>query len=183
MSSSSSIYTSPQPGLLNSPIQTLQGNAKGRVSQMLNPTVVLGQTQGQPTTGNPVLSAFGLVSSQEVNPNQIVTFTADPNQSISIVLADGTVVSMTLNYFAGQEGWFYSLNYNNGAFIANNRRLVTSPNMLSQFKNLIEFGLSVVTTDDYEPIFLTDFVTGRASFYILESVHVAAIEGAIVNVA
>lgn len=176
-------YVSPQPGLLNSPIINIQGNAKGRVSQMLSPAVLLGQTQGQPTTGNPILQAFGLTSPISVNPNQIINFTADPSQNISIVLADGTSMTMQLRYFAGQQGWFYSLNYNNGAFIVNNRRLVASPNLLSQFKNIIEFGLAVTTSDGYEPIFLTDFVTGRAQFYILEATHVQAIDEAIINVA
>lgn len=175
-------YTSPQPGLLNTAISNIQSNSKGRVSQMLSPNVQLGQTTGQPTTGNPVIQAFGLLTTQESNPNQIVNFTVDPNQNIIIALNDGTSVNMNLNYFAGQQGWFYSFNYNNGQFIVNNRRLVTSPNMLSQFKNIIEFGFAVTTLDGYEPIFIDDFVTGRASFYILESTDVAVIAETIINV-
>lgn len=176
-------YTSPQSGLLNSPITNIQSNSKGRVSQMLSPTVILGQTQGQPTSNNPLAVAFGLSFSSPVNPNQVVNFTADPNQSISLVLADGTTISMSLNYFAGQEGWFYSLNYNNGQFTVNNRRLVTSPNMLAQFRNITEFGLAVTTSDGYEPIFLTDFATSRASFFILEAADVQIIAESIINVA
>ncbi len=176
-------YTSPQPGLLNSPITNIQGNSKGRVSQMLSPVVILGQTQGQPSTGNPIATAFGLPISSPVNPNQIINFTADPNQNIVLVLADGTTLSLDLSYYAGQEGWFYSLNYNSGQFIVNGRRLVTSPNMLAQFRNIIPFGLAVTTSDGYEPIFLTDFATRRANFYILESLDVEAIAGSIINVA
>ena len=176
-------YTSPQPGLLNSPVTNIQSNSKGRVSQMLSPTVILGQTQGQPSTGNPLTVAFGLAFSSPVNPNQIVNFTADPSQNIVLVLADGTTISMDLNYFAGQEGWVYSLNYNTGQFIVSNRRLVMSPNMLSQFREIIPFGLAVTTTDGYEPIFLTDFATSRASFYILESADVAIIAESIINAA
>ena len=148
---------------------------------MLSPVVILGQTQGQPSTGNPLAVAFGLSFSSPVNPNQVVNFTADPNQQIVLVLADGTSLTLNLSYFAGQEGWFYSVNYNNGQFVVSNRRLVTSPNMLSQFSNLINFGLAVTTSDGYEPIFLTDFVTGRASFYILEEADVAVIEGVMIN--
>lgn len=150
---------------------------------MLSPTVILGQTQGQPSTGNPIAVAFGLSISSPVNPNQVINFTADPNQSIVLALADGTTISMDLNYFAGQEGWFYSLNYNSGQFIVSNRRLVTSPNMLAQFRDIIPFGLAVTTSDGYEPIFLTDFVTSRASFFILETADVLAITESIINVA
>lgn len=175
-------YTSPQPGLLNTSITNIQGNAKGRVSQMLSPVVLLGQTTGQPTSGNPVLSAFGLVTPMESNPNQIVNFTADPNQNVIIVLNDGTSINMNLNYYAGQQGWFYSFNYNNGQFVVNNRRLVTGPNLLSQFANLIEFGFAVTTSDGYEPIFLEDFILGRANFYILEANDVLTTAETIINV-
>lgn len=175
-------YTSPQPGLLDTAITSIQSNAKGRVSQMLSPVVLLGQTTGQPTTGNPILAAFGLNSIETSNPNQIINFTADPNQNIIIVLDDGTSINMTLNYSAGQQGWFYSFNYNNGEYVVNNRRLVTSPNMLSQFSNIIEFGFALTTTDGYEPVFLDDFVSGRASFYILESQDVQIIADTIINV-
>lgn len=176
-------YTSPQSGLLNSPITSIQSNSKGRASQMLSPVVILGQTQGQPTTGNPLAISFGLSLSTEVNPNQIVNFTVDPNQNIIIVLNDGTSLNMNLNYFAGQQGWFYSINYNNGQFIVNNRRVVTSPNMLSAFKNTIQFGIACTTSDGYEPIFIDDFVTSRAKFYILENTDVLTISESIINVA
>jgi hypothetical protein len=176
-------YTSPQSGLLNSPITNIQSNSKGRVSQMLSPVVILGQTTGQATTNNPLAIAFGLSLSTAINPNQVINFTADANQNIVLVLGDGTSVNLTLNYFAGQQGWFYSFNYNDGQFLVNNRRLVTSPNMLSQFKNIIEFGFAVTTSDGYEPIYIDDFVTGRAKFYILESSDVAVIEETVINVA
>lgn len=174
-------YTSPQPGLLDTAITSIQSNAKGRVSQMLSPIVLLGQTTGQPTTGNPVITSFGLVTSMESNPNQIVNFTADPNQNVIIVLNDGTSINMNLNYYAGQQGWFYSFNYNNGQFIVNNRRIVASPNMLSQFKNIIEFGFAVTIADGYEPIYIDDFILGRANFYILEADDVEITAGTIIN--
>jgi hypothetical protein len=174
-------FTSPQPGLLNTPINNIQSNAKGRVSQMLSPVVQLGQTTGTPTSGNPVLKAFGLSTAISSNPNQIINFTVDPNQNIVIALANGNSINMNLNYYAGQQGWFYSLNYNNSGFIVNNRRVVTSPNMLSQFANIIPFGFAVTTTDGYEPIFIDDFILNRASFYILESSDVITTAKAILN--
>lgn len=182
MANANNNYTSPQAGLLNSPITNIQSNSKGRVSQMLNPLVILGQTQGQPTTNNPLTTYFGLISPNDINPNQIVNFTNDPNQNIVIVLGDGSSINLTLNYYAGQQGWFYSFNYNSGQFVVNNRRIVTSPNMLSAFKNIIEFGFAVTTSDNYESIFLSDFISGRAKFYILESADVINIANTMVNV-
>lgn len=112
---------------------------------------------------------------------QITTITDSPNQNTVIVLDDGTKINMTLNYFSNQQGWFYSLNYNNSQFILNNRRLVTSPNMLSAFQNIIPFGIAVTTTDGYEPIFIDDFLTARASFYVLNQADIEIVEAAIIN--
>lgn len=112
---------------------------------------------------------------------QINTISDAPNQNTVIVLDDGTKINFTMNYFANQQGWFYSINYNNSQFVANNRRMVTSPNMLNAFQNIIPFGLSVTTTDGYEPIFIDDFITGRASLYVLDEADVLLIEDAISN--
>lgn len=112
---------------------------------------------------------------------QITTITDAPNQNIVIVLDDGSKVNMTMNYFSNQQGWFYSIDYNSGQFVDNNRRMVTSPNMLTAFQNIIPFGLAVTTTDGYEPVFIDDFITGRASFYVLNADDVAAIQTAISN--
>lgn len=112
---------------------------------------------------------------------KIGTITDAPNQNVVIVLDDGTKINLVLNYYSNQSGWFYSFNYNNGQFIVNNRRLVTSPNMLYAFQNIIPFGIAVTTTDGYEPIFIDDFITGRASFYVLNQLDVAGITTAISN--
>lgn len=112
---------------------------------------------------------------------QITTITDAPNQNIVVVLDDGSKVNLNLNYFSNQQGWFYSINYNNSQFIVNNRRLVTSPNMLSAFQNIIPFGLAVTTTDGYEPVFIDDFITKRASFYVLNQADVEAIQELISN--
>lgn len=112
---------------------------------------------------------------------QINTLTDAPNQNVVFVLGNGQKVNFTLNYFSNQQGWFYSFDYNNSQFVVNNRRLVMSPNMLSAFQNIIPFGIAVTTTDGYEPIFIDDFITKRASFYILTQDEVAEVQAAIAN--
>lgn len=52
--------TSPSTGLLDTSINNIQSNSKARVSQMVNPLNINGQTTGQDVTGNPVATAFGL---------------------------------------------------------------------------------------------------------------------------
>lgn len=56
----SNAVTSPATGLLDTSINNIQSNAKGRLSQMLNPININGQTTGQGVTGNPLLTSFGL---------------------------------------------------------------------------------------------------------------------------
>lgn len=112
---------------------------------------------------------------------KINTITDAPNQNIVMVLDDGSKINMILNYFSNQQGWFFSLNYNNNQFKTGLRRLVMSPNLLSAFQNIIPFGMAVTTTDGYEPVFIDDFISGRASFYVLNQTDVSSIQELISN--
>lgn len=99
---------------------------------------------------------------------QITGLTSDANQSQNIILPDGSNAPFSMTYFDNQQGWFFNLSY--GAnFSLVNRRLVVSPNMLRPWRGIIPFGLALMTTDSYEPIFITDFISGRAILYVLDS--------------
>ncbi len=105
---------------------------------------------------------------------QVTAITDDPNQTLGIILPDGSTVSMTLNYIPAQQGWFYSLSY--GSFEANLMRIVVSPNMIRRFRNIIPFGLAVTTIDGYEVINQSDWVSGRAQMYALFGTDIQAVE-------
>jgi hypothetical protein len=105
----------------------------------------------------------------------IDVLTADPNQSLTIVLDDGTKVDMTLTFKENQQGWFYSLTYGVN-FSVNNRRLVNGPNIIRQFRNIVPFGLACLATDGHEPIYIDDFTSGRVSVYILNQIGKDAAE-------
>ena len=109
---------------------------------------------------------------------QIISFTSAPRQSWQIILDDGSAIDFTMWFCDNQKGWFYSLIY--GTFSVSNRRLVTSPNMLRQFREVIPFGLAILTTDGQEPVLIDDFANGRASFYVLNADDVAAVEAQMV---
>jgi hypothetical protein len=106
--------------------------------------------------------------------NKINSLTGDANQSMTLKLEDGTFVNFTLSYFSSQDGWYYSLSYGN--FSLSNRRLVVNPNLLRAYRNILPFGIACNTTDGYEPIFQNDFSSGRASFFLLNSSDVIAVE-------
>lgn len=108
---------------------------------------------------------------------QVTAITDDPNQTIGIILQDGSTVQMILNYIPAQKGWFYSLSY--GAFAANLMRIVVSPNLIRKYKNIIPFGVAVTTIDGYEVVNQSDFVSGRASLYVLNPIDMASVENLI----
>lgn len=97
-----------------------------------------------------------------------------PKQEMELVTEDGTVFSLSLRYVDNQQGWFYSIE--SDILTVYNRRLVTSPNMLRAFRNVIPFGLACYVSGKREPILLDDFSTGKAKLYLLESSDVDEIE-------
>ena len=104
----------------------------------------------------------------------ITGLTTDPNQNMKVSLDDGTLFSLSLVFSSNQQGWFYSLIY--GSFSVNNRRLVTSPNMLRSLRTQIPFGINCVSYDGREPIYLTDFTSGRITLCYLNQSDVALAE-------
>lgn len=104
----------------------------------------------------------------------ITAITNDPIQNLGIILDNGSTVQMQLNYIPAQQGWFYSLTY--GTFIANFMRVVNSPNMIRKYRNIIPFGLACTTIDGYEIINQSDFISGRASMFVLNPSDVTEVE-------
>jgi len=107
----------------------------------------------------------------------IGTITNELKQNIKLITDDGSSIDLTLEYRPMRQGWYYSFTW--GSFTVNNRRLVNSPNMLRQFREILTFGFSCTVSDGYEPIFQDDFVNGRAQFYLLNSDDVMEIEAKI----
>ena len=90
----------------------------------------------------------------------------DAAQSAQIPLADGTQANLTLYYRQNQLGWFYNLDY--GSFSVNGQRLVTSPNMLWSFQDLIPFGLAMLVEGQQEPLGQDVFVNGTGTLGLLD---------------
>lgn len=105
---------------------------------------------------------------------QITAITDDYNQQLNLILDDGSMASMSLNYVPAQQGWWYSLTY--GTWGALNMRMVTSPNMLRKYRRIIPFGLCCIVLDGYEPVNLSDFISGRANLFVLNSTDVIQAE-------
>jgi hypothetical protein len=102
---------------------------------------------------------------------KITTLTDSPYQTAVLKLESGISLQFTLRYFYNQQGWYYSFTY--GSYTLNNRRMVNSGNMISQIQNIVPFGLACLLTDPYEPVFIDDFSSGRATLYTLNPSDVA----------
>lgn len=105
---------------------------------------------------------------------QITTLTNNARQTFNAVLDDGSIVIINLVYTPANSCWNYSFQY--GSFISSNRKLVVSPNLLRAFRNILPFGLALVTSDGYEAIYQNDFVNLRASLYTLNSADIVKAE-------
>jgi len=97
-------------------------------------------------------------------------------QKQTLILPDGTQLTMTVYYVPLQYGWFIT-NLVYGTFTLNSLRITVGPNILRQFKNQIPFGLACLANSvSREPMFLEDFNQGAFSLYILSADEVTQYE-------
>jgi len=97
--------------------------------------------------------------------------TSDAKQNRVLLLADGKQVTFNIEYKPLQEGWFITkLVY--GDFELDGARIVVSPNMLHQYRNLLPFGLCCQTNDGQEPTLQKSFSSGYANLYLLSAAEV-----------
>ncbi len=97
-------------------------------------------------------------------------------QRLTIITEDGKSVDFNLYYAPTQEAWFFDISCAEESFTANGIKLVLSPNLLRQFKNLITFGLAVMSVDGFDPHYIDDFEKGRIQVYTLSTADVLAVE-------
>lgn len=109
--------------------------------------------------------------------NTLQGITDQPKQSTTIVIADGTKATLVLEYRPQQLGWFYNLEWQD--FVLNGQRLVASPNILRGYRNLVPFGLAVITTNGVEPLNQDDFANGTVTLILLDETDVADVEATV----
>lgn len=100
--------------------------------------------------------------------------TSQPKQQMTLVLDDGSSVYLYIEYREQQAGWF--ANFTRGSWTLNGLRLTASPNLLQKWRNLLPFGLAILTQSNVELLDLMDFVDGTATVYQLNTTDVAAVE-------
>lgn len=107
---------------------------------------------------------------------QLTGFTDQPRQASIVTIDDGSRATLLLEYKPNQNGWFFSITRED--FVLNGVRLVPSPNILRQWKELLPFGLLVATTNNAEPFNQSDFADGFCELYLLDADEVEEVEAA-----
>lgn len=106
--------------------------------------------------------------------------TSDPAQQWPISLPDGTTLTMRFRYRPQQLGWFYDLSWDGTTppWQLQGCRLVTHPNILRQYRNQLDFGLTISTPDGRDPMSQQAFVNGNCTILLLDASDVIGIEAA-----
>lgn len=111
---------------------------------------------------------------------QILEFTDNSFQTMQIPLEDKSgQASLTLYWCPTQLSWYFDFRYNN--LTCNGLKLCLGPNLLRMFKNVIPFGLMVVSDDCIEPHQITDLSSQRVKIFILNSTEVLQFERLVYN--
>lgn len=105
----------------------------------------------------------------------IQAISTEAKQRMELVLGDGTIVELEIEYKPQQYGWFItSLTY--GEVVLKGLRIVTSPNMLYQWRNVLPFGLACFVTGYREPTQLEDFEQNAAQLFLLTQEEMAVLD-------
>lgn len=100
--------------------------------------------------------------------------TNDADQLITFQLPDGTTAQLEFVYRSGTQRWTVSITYS--TFSLSGYNLVTGPNILRQWKNVIPFGMAILSTTGLDPMYPTDLVDGTIFVEMLDADEVEEVE-------
>lgn len=100
-------------------------------------------------------------------------------QSTKIVLADGSIVTLTLRFNPALERWVFDISRDD--FSLQGLNMCLHPNLLRPWRNVIPFGLSCTSNDGIDPTLQDDFLpdsdgNSRAVLYVLDASEVQQVE-------
>lgn len=102
--------------------------------------------------------------------------TAAPYQQFFLTGIPQETITLTLRYMPSQQMW--TMDLAQGDFIANGIQIVAAPNLIRNFRNIINFGMACLTSDGLDPYYVDDFANQRVGLYLLTSDEILQIEEA-----
>ncbi|MDD5301501.1 MAG: hypothetical protein PHS14_00215 [Elusimicrobia bacterium] len=98
-------------------------------------------------------------------------------QTTTLQMPDGSTGTLNLYYRASTPRWFFDFLHPalpQGGPLGDG--LVTYPNLLRPWQNLVPFGFACVTLNGQDPVGVQDFINGYATLYILDETDVLTVE-------
>jgi len=105
---------------------------------------------------------------------KITEITDEAKQQFTLIGENQESISFYLEYKPSQQSWYFNLEYLNTT--ANGLKLVNSPNVIRNYKNVLPFGISCIVTDGTDPYFIDDFINDRVQIFLLNEAEVVQIE-------
>lgn len=91
--------------------------------------------------------------------------TNSPRQEFGIILNNGEILNIKLNYLIRVKGWYMDLIYKDKTIKA--IHLISSTNnLLYPFRYILPFSINITTSTGFDPMFIGDFIEGNNGFNI-----------------
>jgi hypothetical protein len=104
----------------------------------------------------------------------IDNITDQASQLTRVILEDGTLLSLTLTYHPTIQRWVIDVSHPD--LTVSGINLTQNPNILREWRNLINFGLACIAQDGVDPFDVEDFANGRVQLLSLNQDDVTSIE-------
>lgn len=101
---------------------------------------------------------------------QEILLSSSANQRCRFLIGD-QIGTIRFRFLPTQPSWYMDLEY--GEFSLMGQRLVLSPNMLSQWRRVLGFGLACASPSLLEPRSIDSFSSGANEIFLLDSLEVA----------
>ncbi len=110
---------------------------------------------------------------------RVDNLSTESSQTSRIVLPSGEDLNLLLQYQPAIQRWLLSLS--SGAFAVQGLNMCLSPNILRQWRNVLDFGLAIVAADGVDPIYIRDFdgTPSRVNLFVLTGDEVQQAEDTI----
>lgn len=113
---------------------------------------------------------------------QINNLSNDADQLVSFTLDDGSSLSLEFIYRPGIQRWAVSITHASlPGGVVNGFNICQGPNILRQYKNVIPFGMCVISSNGLDPMNATDFQDGTVAVYILSADEVQQCEDTVMS--
>jgi hypothetical protein len=163
--------------------QSIKANSQGRAGFQNQPFSNQGTAQGIPTDISVIVNAFsGPVASEGNHAFAVSQLSDNAFQTMTLQMPDGSTGTLNLYYRASTPRWFFDLLHPalpNGGPQGNG--LVTFPNLLRPWKNIVPFGFACVTLDGQDPVGNEDFIDGYATLYVIDATGILMVEAQVFN--